>query len=50
LRRTDGELQFVECVRQTEHRRGLDTQLVVAAAQVLDERVPADQRNHWGIT
>jgi hypothetical protein len=32
----------MECGRQPEHRRGLDSQFVVAAPQVLDEGVPSD--------
>jgi len=34
--------EFVECGRQTEHRRDLNTELVVAAPQVPDERRPSD--------
>ncbi len=39
---SDYELEFVECGRQPEHRRGVDSEFVMAAPQVLDKRVPSD--------
>ena len=42
LNYSDRELEFVEGSRQPEHRRGFNTKLVVAAADVLDEGVPSE--------
>ena len=39
---SDRELEFVECGRQPEHRLDLNSQLVVSAAEVLDERMSSD--------
>lgn len=40
--RSDRQPEFVECGGQLEQRHGVDGQLVVAPAKVLDERVPTD--------
>ena len=39
---SDGGSEFVECGGQPERRRGVDRELVVAAAEVLDEGVASD--------
>src|SRR4051794_28685910 len=39
---SDGWREFVECGGQPEHRCGVDGELVVVAAEVLNERVASD--------